>query len=186
MLSGRRLDIADPSPFDVEVEDIALGLARISRWNGQTVGLHGFSVAQHCTLVVALMRASRERLPRPVLLAGLLHDAAEYVVSDLVSPFKRMVGERFAEVEAAVERAVRLRFGLPAELPPQWAAAIKRADMQAAYAEAVSVAGFTVDEAKRTFGFRGPPPKGLDLAPWGSETARHRFLELFGELHSPS
>lgn len=183
MLSGRRLDIVDPSPLDIEIEDIALGLARIARWNGQTVGAHGISVAQHCVVVVSLMRGAKSPPSRPMLLAGLLHDAPEYVVSDIVSPFKRIIGDAYSQVEAAVERAVHLRFGLPADLPASWRGAIKRADMLAAYAEAVQLAGFEQGEAKRIFGFRGPPP-AVDLEPWAPERAREEYLRTFADLVS--
>lgn len=181
MLSGRRLDIVDPSPLDIEIEDIALGLARIARWNGQTLGTHGFSVAQHCVVVVRLMRVAKSPPTRPMLLAGLLHDAPEYVVSDIVSPFKRIIGDAYSQVEAAVERAVHLRFGLPAELPASWRQAIKRADMLAAYAEAVQLAGFAEAEAKRAFGFSGEAPK-VDLTPWDPEKARAQYLKTFLSL----
>ena len=89
MLSGRRLDLLDPSPVDVEREDIAHGLARVARWNGQTSGDHAYSVAQHSLLVAALLdgEASPVR-PRDRLFA-LLHDAPEYVIGDIVGPFNR-------------------------------------------------------------------------------------------------
>src|SRR2546430_9175901 len=84
MLSGRRLDLLDPSPLDVEVADIAHGLARVARWNGQTHGTHIFSVAQHTLLVEAVMRQQAPRVDHRVRLAALLHDAPEYVICDLI------------------------------------------------------------------------------------------------------
>src|SRR6185312_13495858 len=82
MLSGRRLDLLEPSPLDIEIEDIAHGLARVARWNGQTKGLHAFSVAQHSVLVERLVADLSPRLSREARLMALLHDAPEYVVGD--------------------------------------------------------------------------------------------------------
>ena len=65
MLSGRRLDLLDPSPFDIEIEDIAHGLSRVSRWNGQTLGEHSFSVAQHSVLVLDIFCAMNPSLRPP-------------------------------------------------------------------------------------------------------------------------
>lgn len=180
MLSGRRLDLLDPSPLDIEIGDIALGLSRVARWNGQTVGAHGFSVAQHCILVVQLMGAGKV-LPRPARLAGLLHDAGEYVTSDLITPFKNAIGGEYKALERRLEQAVHLRFGLPAVLPDEWTAAIKRADKTAAFLEAVQLAGFGEDEARQVLGYRRKAPK-LGLDAWEPETARQRYLETFRRL----
>ena len=117
MLSGRRLDLLDPSPLDVEIDDIAHGLARVARWNGQTKGAHIFSVAQHVLLVEALARAKRPRLDARARLAVLLHDAPEYVVGDMISPFKAVIGDSYKAVEHRLLAAIHLRFGLPATLP---------------------------------------------------------------------
>jgi len=185
MLSGRRLDLLDPSPLDVEIEDIALGLSRVARWNGQTVGAHPFSVAQHSLLVVDLLTARRARAESRLLLAGLLHDAAEYVTSDLITPFKNAIGPSYRAVEQRLTRAIHLRFGLPAELPETWRHPIKRADAVAAYAEAVSLAGFTAEEARRVLRFRGAAPPPVDPAR-SPEDARHAFLERFERLRRSS
>src|ERR1700740_1799271 len=72
LLSGRRLDLLDPSPLDVEIEDIAHGLARVARWNGQTEGAHIFSVAQHTLLVDTVARTRWPSLDRHARLAVLL------------------------------------------------------------------------------------------------------------------
>jgi len=181
MLSGRRLDILDPSPLDIEIEDIALGLSRVARWNGQTSGAHGFSVAQHCLVVVELMRRADPRLPPPALRAGLLHDAPEYVTSDLITPFKRAIGARYREIEQRMAAAIHRAFGLPPELPAAWARAIHHADRAAAFAEAVDLAGFGLTEARKVLGFRGRRAE-LDLTPWPAETARHAFLAAFAAL----
>lgn len=181
MLSGRRLDLLDPSPLDVEIEDIALGLSRVARWNGQTIGAHGFSVAQHALLVVDLLVA-REKAASPRLrLAALLHDASEYVTSDLITPFKAAVGGEYKAVERRLQRAVHLRFGLPGDLPPLWKTAVKQADQTAAYLEAVQLAGFSATEAKRILAYNGPIPTHK-LEAWPAETARKRFLAAFQKL----
>src|SRR6204780_1410682 len=119
MLSGRRLDLVDPSPLDIELEDIAHGLARVARWNGQTKGAHIYSVAQHCLLVEALARLRAPRLDRSGRLAVLLHDAPEYVVGDMISPFKAVIGGDYKAVEARLLAAVHLRFGLPPKAPSE-------------------------------------------------------------------
>ena len=159
MLSGRRLDLLDPSPLDVEIEDVAHGLARVARWNGQTSGAHIFSVAQHCLLVEAIAR-QRTRLDRQGRLAVLLHDAPEYVIGDMISPFKSVVGGGYKEVEGRLQRAIHLRFALPAELSAALRDAIKRADQIAAYFEATALAGFSTAEASRYFG----RPRGFDAS----------------------
>ena len=152
MLSGRRLDLLDPSPLDIEIEDIAHGLARVARWNGQTKGAHAFSVAQHCLLVEQIASELRPRASRAFRLAALLHDAAEYVVGDLISPFKAAVGLDYKSLENRLSSAIHLRFGLPAQSPPEDVNLIKRADRYAAFFEATQLAGFGITEARRFFG----------------------------------
>src|SRR5438105_4159714 len=136
MLSGRRLDLLDPSPLDVEIEDIAHGLARVARWNGQTHGAHILSVGQHALLVECIARQREPNLDRRLRLAVLLHDAPEYVIGDMITPFKAVIGNSYRAVEARLHVAIRLRFGLPSELPNQLQRLIKAADRSAAYLEA--------------------------------------------------
>jgi len=152
MLSGRRLDLLDPSALDIEVEDIAHGLARVARWNGQTSGAHIFSVAQHSLLVEALARARVPRLDRSRRLAVLLHDAPEYVIGDMISPFKSVIGDAYKVVERRLLAAIHRRFGLPAHSAPELESLIKIADREAAYLEATRLAGFGTAEARRFFG----------------------------------
>ena len=184
MLSGRRLDLLDPSPLDVEIADIAHGLARVARWNGQTEGAHIFSVAQHSLLVETIAR-QRARLDRASRLGVLLHDAPEYVIGDMISPFKAVIGDAYKAVEARLLAAIRLRFGLPAELPAELAALIKAADRAAAYLEATRLAGFSASEARRFF---GAPQKFSAiverdyLVPWPAEVAERRYLDRFAKL----
>ncbi len=185
MLSGRRLDLLDPSPLDIEIADIAHGLARVARWNGQTHGPHIFSVAQHTLLVEAVARARAPRLDRALRLAVLLHDAPEYVIGDMISPFKAVIGDAYKGVEARLLRAIHLRFGLPAERSAEATRLIKSADRAAAHLEATQLAGFTVAEARRFFGEPPtlPPATQRDyLTPWSAERAEQRYLKRFGEL----
>jgi uncharacterized protein len=192
MLSGRRLDLLDPSPGDVEIADIARGLARVARWNGQTTGAHTFSVAQHSLLVERLLNVDAQ----PALaqqswrLAALLHDAPEYVIGDLISPFKAALGYDYKAFEYRLLAAIHRRFGLPEALPAPVTAAIKAADTVAAYWEATELAGFTVAEARRYFGDvesgRGPALAGGTLAgllePWSTAVAEQTFLDRFQAL----
>jgi 5'-deoxynucleotidase YfbR-like HD superfamily hydrolase len=184
MLSGRRLDLLDPSPLDVEVEDIAHGLARVARWNGQTDGTHIYSVAQH-SLLVETIAHQRARLTRRHRLVVLLHDAPEYVIGDMISPFKAIIGDNYKSVEARLLTTIHLRFGLPVVLPKELNALTKAADRAAAYLEATRLAGFSADEAKRFF---GKPPKfsaAIErdyLTPWPADLAEGRYLERFARL----
>jgi 5'-deoxynucleotidase YfbR-like HD superfamily hydrolase len=185
MLSGRRLDLLDPSPLDIELEDIAHGLARVARWNGQTKGAHIFSVAQHCLLVEALARLRTPRLDRGGRLAVLLHDAPEYVVGDMISPFKAVIGGDYKAVEQRLLAAIHRRFGLPAEASAEIKALIKVADSGAAYLEATRLAGFDPAEARRFFG--KPPAVSATmerdfLKPWPAETAEMRYFERIKKL----
>jgi len=189
MLSGRRLDLLDPSALDVEVEDIAHGLARVARWNGQTSGAHIFSVAQHSLLVEALARARAPRLDRSRRLAILLHDAPEYVIGDMISPFKAVIGDAYQAVEQRLLAAIHRRFGLPAKSPPELERLIKVADREAAHLEATRLAGFGAPEARRFFGRPPVVSAAIErdyLKPWPAETAQARFLERFRKLADES
>ncbi len=184
MLSGRRLDLIDPSPLDIEIADIAHGLARVARWNGQTRGPEIFSVAQHSLLVEAAFGASAPQSPRRDRLAALLHDAPEYVIGDMISPFKASIGGDYKLVEKRLMRAIFLRFGLPAEMAPELAKAVKAADRVAAFLEATALAGFTVAEARKFF---GAPKLALKvfatyLQPLRPAEAQALFLKRFDEL----
>jgi 5'-deoxynucleotidase YfbR-like HD superfamily hydrolase len=183
MLSGRRLDLLDPSALDVEIEDIAHGLARVARWNGQTSGAHVFSVAQHTLLVEAIARR-RGSLDRRARLAILLHDAPEYVIGDMITPFKAVIGDSYKAVETRLLAAIHLRFGLPAALPAELTRLIKSYDRAAAYLEATRLAGFTEAEAKRFFGAPPEVPGTLEreyLSPWNAGDAQARYLQRFAD-----
>jgi 5'-deoxynucleotidase YfbR-like HD superfamily hydrolase len=187
MLSGRRLDLLDPSPLDIEIADIAHGLARVARWNGQTHGPHIFSVAQHTLLVEAVMREHAPRADHRLRLAALLHDAPEYVIGDMISPFKAVIGGSYKVVENRLLAAIHIRFGLPPALPAAMTQQIKAADVGAAYLEATRLAGFAEAEAKRLFGRDPGLPEAVMqdyLTPWSAGKAEKRFLARFKALHA--
>jgi hypothetical protein len=187
MLSGRRLDLLDPAPADIAIEDIAHGLARVARWNGQTVGPHAFSVAQHAVLVDDIVAARAPGLERPWRLAALLHDAPEYVIGDLISPFKAAIGLDYKAFEERLQAAIHARFGLPYPLPEDVRRAIKEADRIAAYHEATRLAGFDLREAETYFGPRIVLPALLEmrlaaLAAQSVEDAQRGFLARHAAL----
>jgi 5'-deoxynucleotidase YfbR-like HD superfamily hydrolase len=187
MLSGRRLDLLNPSPLDIEVADIAHGLARVARWNGQTSGAHIFSVAQHTLLVEAVMRAKTPRVDHRLRLAALLHDAPEYVIGDMISPFKAVLGGDYKAVEKRLLAAIHVRFGLPPVLADAVTRQIKDADRGAAYLEATELAGFAPTEARRLFGRDPglPPAIRQDyLTPWTAAKAAKRFLARFKTMQT--
>jgi hypothetical protein len=181
MLSGRRLDLLDPSPLDIEIEDIAHGLARVARWNGQTVGEHAFSVAQHSLVVEDIAAHLQPGLEPRWRLAALLHDAPEYVIGDMISPFKAALGIDYRIFEEKLETAIHVRFGLPARTPAQVKALIKTADRACAFFEATQLAGFEHGESLALF---GAPPAGyhLRIEPWSPSEAQRRYVERFEQL----
>ncbi|MEM9360814.1 MAG: HD family hydrolase [Pseudomonadota bacterium] len=152
MLSGRRLDLLDPTPVDVEIEDIAHGLAFVARWNGQTKGAHPFSVAEHSLLVEMLYSRLNPSVDAKWRLAALLHDAPEYVIGDMISPVKAAVGPGYEALDDRLAAAIHLRFGLPAIIPKSIKRQIKRADKLSAWMEATQIAGFSEAEADKLFG----------------------------------
>ena len=184
MLSGRRLDLIDPSPLDVEIADIAHGLARVARWNGQTHGPEIFSVAQHSLLVEFLFSEQQPDAPDTARLAALLHDAPEYVIGDMISPFKAAVGGDYKRVEERLMSAIFLRFGLPVAMEPALAKAVKAADRASAYFEATHLAGFAADEARKFFGLPKVALRSVApyLQPWRPGEAQEKFLARFHEL----
>ncbi|WP_373235406.1 YfbR-like 5'-deoxynucleotidase [Cohaesibacter celericrescens] len=184
MLSGRRLDLLDPSPFDIEIEDIAHGLARVARWNGQTSGDHSFSVAQHSLIVEFALRHKIPQLSPASALVALLHDAPEYVIGDMISPFKTAIGSGYKSIEEGLEAAIHLRFGLPAHPSAELKRRIKTADRISAYFEAVHLAGFEPAEAAQLFGRpNGLTVEQLPITPWNTQQAQDAFLERFHTLH---
>lgn len=183
MLSGRRLDLLDPTPVDIEIEDIAHGLAFVARWNGQTFGDHAYSVAEHSLLVETLFSRMNASAPSKWKLAALLHDAPEYVIGDMISPVKAAVGPGYGALDERLEAAIHIRFGLPAKVPVLVKKQIKKADRVSAWMEAVQIAGFSQAEADKFFGRPDMELiKGLDIvlrpAPQvrADFTARHAAL----------
>ena len=183
MLSGRRLDLLDPSPLDIEIEDIAHGLARVARWNGQTRGDHAFSVAEHSVVVEGLCAKLQPGLEPHWRMAALVHDAPEYVIGDMISPFKAALGPGYKDIEARLARAIHLRFSLPAEIPHRIERLIKTADRICAWFEAVQLAGFDISEADRFFG-RPPADIALTLEPLPAPQAQTLMVDRHGALLS--
>jgi len=181
MLSGRRLDILDPSPVDIEIDDIAHGLARVARWNGQTVGPLPFNVAQHSLIVETFCGEMKPGWPARWRLAALLHDAPEFVIGDMISPFKAQLGGVYKQIEHRLQQAVHLRFGLPADLPSAVEKTIKRGDRACAFFEATQIAGFTHAEARKFFG----TPRGvsqIELKTMTAIAAQAAYIKRFKEL----
>jgi len=152
MLSGRRLDLLAPTPVDIEIEDIAHGLAFVARWNGQTKGDFAYSVAEHSLLVETLFGRLYPKAPAKWLLAALLHDAPEYVIGDMISPVKAAVGPGYETLDDRLSSAIHIRFGLPAKIPASTKKQIKKADKISAWMEATQIAGFSTTEADKFFG----------------------------------
>ncbi|MFN0113586.1 MAG: hypothetical protein ACKVPY_02800 [Paracoccaceae bacterium] len=185
MLSGRRLDLLDPTPVDIEVEDIAHGLAFVARWNGQTAGDWPYSVAEHSLLVEEIFSRANPGIAPRWQLAALLHDAPEYVIGDMISPVKAAVGPGYGELDERLAAAVHIRFGLPAALPKAIKAEIKRADRVSAWLEAVQIAGFTVAEADRFFGRPDEARiRGLGIRLRAPMDVRAAYLSRHSELLS--
>lgn len=182
MLSGRRLDLLDPSPIDIEIIDIAHGLARVSRWNGQTKGNNPMSVAQHSVLVEKILTLNAPKMERRWRLAALLHDSPEYVIGDMISPFKYALGGIYRDIESRLEAAIHIRFGLPATLPPSVKRAIKRADGMAAWLEATQLAGFSEDDATKIIGKPPGTPTSMRVRPKSADEAAEAFLKRFAVL----
>ncbi|MDO5621009.1 MAG: HD family hydrolase [Paracoccus sp. (in: a-proteobacteria)] len=183
MLSGRRLDLLDPTPFDIEIEDIAHGLAFVARWNGQTRGDWAYSVAEHSLLVEALFAGVTPSASPQDRLAALLHDAPEYVIGDMISPVKSALGVEYGEMDKRLSAAIHRRFGLPAVLPVALKKAIKAADTISAWAEAVQIAGFSEAEADRLFGrLAGKSGRKVVITPRPPVEVRRDFLLRFQAL----
>jgi 5'-deoxynucleotidase YfbR-like HD superfamily hydrolase len=187
MLSGRRLDLLDPTPLDIEIEDIAHGLAFVARWNGQTVGDWPYSVAEHSLLVEEIFTAANPGIAARWRLAALLHDAPEYVIGDMISPVKAAVGPSYGALDERLASAVHIRFGLPAMLPQAVKAAIKKADRVSAWLEAVQIAGFTLAEADRFFGRPDEALiRGMEIRLRAPVDVRAAYLSRHSELLAQS
>lgn len=183
MLSGRRLDLLDPTPVDIEIEDIAHGLAFVARWNGQTHGDYAYSVAEHSLLVETLFGRIAPKAPAKWRLAALLHDAPEYVIGDMISPVKAAVGPRYGALDDRLTAAIHLRFGLPAQIPASVKKQIKRADKISAWMEATEIAGFSKAEADKFFGKPDPALiQGLSIVLRAPLLTRQDFTARYDTL----
>lgn len=183
MLSGRRLDLLDPTPFDIEIEDIAHGLAFVARWNGQTRGDWPYSVAEHSLLVETAFGRILPDAPDIWRLAALLHDAPEYVLGDMISPVKGALGREYGEMDARIAEAVHRRFGIPVKVPANIKKIIKQADQVSAWLEAIEIAGFSEVEARGIF--KVPKPEycsGLNIRLRPPAEVRAAYLDRFNEL----
>ena len=182
MLSGRRLDLLNPSPLDIEIEDIARGISRVARWNGQTSGEYPLSVAQHSVIVAELLKNYNENIEIKWQLAALLHDAAEYIISDMITPLKSFLGEEYIQLEEKIQAAINIRFSLPGEIPKKIYKLIKNCDRQTAFIEAIQLAGFTLKEAKKTLKMPKLIPD-YKIIPISANKAEKLFLKKFKELY---
>ena len=182
MLSGRRLDLLNPSPLDIEIEDIARGISRVARWNGQTSGEYPLSVAQHSVIVAELLKSYNENIEIKWQLAALLHDAAEYIISDMITPLKSFLGEEHIQLEGKIQSAINIRFSLPGEIPKKIYKLIKNCDRQTAFIEAIQLAGFTLKEAKKTLKMPKLIPD-YKIIPISANKAEKVFLKKFKELY---
>ena len=182
MLSGRRLDLLEPSPLDIEIEDIARGISRVARWNGQTSGEYPLSVAQHSVIVAELLKSYNENIEIKWQLAALLHDAAEYIISDMITPLKSFLGEEYIQLEEKIQSAINIRFSLPGEIPKKIYKLIKNCDRQTAFIEAIQLAGFTLKDAKKTLKMPTLIPD-YKIIPISANKAEKLFLKKFKELY---
>ncbi len=182
MLSGRKLDILSPSPLDIEIEDICLGLSRVTRWNGQTTGKHAYSVAQHSVVVEEVFNLEYPYLNKKWKLAALLHDAPEYVIGDLITPFKYALNNSYRDVEDNLMKAIHIRFGLPADLPKSIEAKIKRIDKAVAWYEAINIAGYNNEEALVILKKPILKNKLGNILPMSPNAIAKKFLKRFSEL----
>ncbi len=182
MLSDRRLNLLDPSPMDIEIEDIAHGLSRTARWNGQTRGEWAYSVAQHSVLVVDILTRLKRDIAPIWQLAALLHDASEYVIGDLISPFKAIIGNDYKVIESRLQTAIHIRFGLQGEIPEDIRKLIKRADKLSAYFEAIKLGGFTEDEAKKLFCVPLKKIQDIPIIPSPPNTQKTEYLARFNKI----
>lgn len=184
MLSGRRLDLINPAPVDIEIEDIAHGLARVARWNGQTTGDHAFSVAQHSLIVEEITRKTGRELSAEGSLLALLHDAPEYVIGDMISPFKDVLGLDYRDFEDRLQQAIHIRFGLPPIPDSPLKKRIKQADIMSAWLEATELAGFSEGEALKIFGPKPDVKLETAINPLPPEEVKTLFIERFETLQT--
>ena len=185
MLSGRRLEILNPSPLDIEIEDIAHGLSFLARWNGQTIGDYPFSVAQHSLLVENIFSSQFPKMDNQSKLFALLHDSAEYVISDMISPLKDHLGMTYETLDEKLTMAICIRFNIPTTKIKIIKKQVKLADRMAAWLEAIQLAGFSKKEADKLFG-KQVSVEGFEnyLSPATPFFVRKKFVNRFNELYN--
>lgn len=197
--SGRMFYPLDPRPDEIHIEDIAAALSRICRFGGHCRAF--YSVAQHSVLVSEHSGPGDE-------LWGLLHDASEAYLGDLIRPLKRQeCMSSWRKAEAAVMSAVRVRFQLPGprcgrcdgegrygpygfwdceacnrrgwlDMP----ASVKYADEVLLKTEARDLMG---NETLETWSsLQGVRPLATTIEPWAPHYAEERFLERFHLLRA--
>lgn len=185
--SGKRLDLLNPTPFDWDDEDLAIGLARTYRWGGHSAWPLPLSVAQHSLTVLALRRnAEPTGLAAHAELRELLHDADEGLLGfDPLSVIKPFLGDGFHELAGRLQNVVFQRYGIQYWNPAE-KEAHKHADRVAAASEAVHVAGWSADEVKQVLKISFRPVKtdpliviygGTPWEPWAPDVAAERFLK---------
>lgn len=175
-----------PAAREVDIEDIARGLSRLPRWNGQTKGSLAFSVAQHSLLVRFLFAELDPKAEKCWQLAALLHDGPEYALGDLIAPFKKVVGETYHQVEQSLQQAIHRRFSLPKVLPSSVAARVEKADRWSASLEAQVLTSFPKETIAQLSPLSSRPFPGAAhalLEPWPSHVAQGRFLQEFARLY---
>ncbi len=182
MLSGRRLNLLEPSPLDIEIKDIAHGLSRLARWNGQTSGKYPISVAQHSVLVAELFEESNKKVLKKWVLAALLHDASEYIIGDIITPLKNILGDSFSNLEKTIQSTIHLRFCIPIKIPLTIYKKIKIADRKVAFLEAIQLAGFRESEASKII-FRPKNIPKINITPLSVKKANELFLKKFNKLN---
>ena len=182
MLSGKKLDIMNPNTDDIEIEDIAHGLSRVARWNGQTEGDYAFSVAQHSVLVEGICRHLDPNISKEMSLLALLHDASEYVIGDMISPFKNVLGDNYRQFEDKLEEVINIRFGLPEKMAPEVKKFIKQGDTISAYLEATQIAGFDKEEAQEIFGKMPAQFDNWQIIPMSPNASKHMMIDRYNEL----
>ena len=101
----------------------------------------------------------------------------------MISPFKAVMGGDYRACETRLQRAIHMRFSLPADLPESLRKTVKRADQIAAFCEATQLAGFSDGEAQRYFGRpAGIATTALSLTPKSTRAVQALYLKRFAAI----
>jgi len=163
--TGKNVDLLKPRPQDIDVRDIAHHLAKLDRYNG--AGQFTFSVGHHSLLV-------SDALPKEYKLHGLLHDATEAYLGDVVSPLKKLLPD-YRKIEQGVMSAICNKFEITFPRP----GIIKKADMAVMAAEMHQVCKWPDLPLKQGL---PEPPKGMVIKKMNWRQVKETFLERFKEL----